>query len=212
MASASSARTALLLLKKRYTEKIMVDLGNPEDTLLATLLSARTRDEQVLKIYPAFRKRFPSWGSLVNADVRQIAQMISTIGLYKNKAKAIHALARKILDEFQGRVPQTMEKLVTLPGVGRKTASCVLAYAFHKPAIAVDTHVFRITHRLGWAKGKNPDQVEQELAKLLPKKDWITINQTMVPFGREICQPGTPKCYLCPIAKQCAFKPKTKKS
>ncbi len=197
-------------LSSRYTRKADMDLGTPEDTLLGVLLSARTTDVQVLKIFPSFRKKFPTWTSLANAKVADIATCLSTIGLYRSKAKAIHGLARKILGEFHGLVPHTMEELVTLPGVGRKTASCVLSYVYHIPAIAVDTHVFRIARRLGWSTKETPEKIERDLAALVPKKLWSTINRTFVQFGRDVCVGGTkPKCWMCPVAQWCAFEPKT---
>ncbi len=197
-------------LMRRYAAKGMVDFGNPEDTLIATLLSARTRDEQVLKVYPGLRKTFPTLKHLARANVKDIAEKISSIGLYRNKAKAIKSLASRIISVYGGKVPSTMDDLLTLPGVGRKTASCVLWYGFGKPAMAVDTHVFRIAHRLGWAKGKTPEKVEQELIDLVPKKLWGELNRTFVQFGRDVCRPGTPQCWRCPVAKWCAFEPKTK--
>lgn len=209
MTQATDASRVVQILSKRYTKKGDMDMGSPEDTLLATLLSARTTDKQVLKVFPAFRKQFPTWKKLANADVASIEKMISTIGLYKSKAKAINGLAKKILSEFHGKVPKTMEELVTLPGVGRKTASCVMSYAFGLPSIAVDTHVFRIVHRLGWSRGKNPEIVEREIKALVPERLWAEVNRTMVQFGRDICVAGKPQCWRCPIAKWCAFKPKT---
>jgi len=185
-------------------------MGNAEDTLIATLLSARTTDIQVLRVYPGLRKAYPTLVSLAKAHESAIASKIASIGLFRNKAKAVKALAKKLLSDFSGNVPRTMEELVSLPGVGRKTASCVLAYAYKIPAIAVDTHVFRITHRLGWAKGKTAEQVEMELRDLVPQKSWININRSMVQFGRDICKPGTPQCYRCPVAKWCTYPNKTK--
>lgn len=197
-------------LAKRYPQKGDMDLGSPEDTILGVMLSARTTDAQVLKVFPSFRKRFPTWASLAKADIAEIGKSISTIGLYRAKAKAINGMAKKILGEFGGTVPRTMEELVTLPGVGRKTASCVLSYCFHIPAIAVDTHVFRIAHRLGWTRGKTPERVEQDLKVLVPKNAWTEINRAFVRFGREICTGGRhPKCWMCPVAKWCAYQPKT---
>lgn len=188
-----------------------MDLGNAEDTLLGVLLSARTRDVQVLKLFPAFRKRFPNFRSLAASNPSEIEKFISTIGLYKSKARALHGLAQRIIKEFDGKVPDTMEALTSLPGVGRKTANCVLSYVYHQPAIAVDTHVFRITHRLGWTKKKTPEQVERELQKLIPKNAWSDINTTMVPFGRDICRPGVPQCWRCPVREWCAYPKKTDK-
>jgi len=199
------------VLKKRYPQKADMDLGNPEDSLLATIFSARTTDAQVLKMFPSFRKKFPDWKSLVRAKESDIAKSINTIGLYRNKAKSVKALAQKIIRDFDGRVPKTMDELVTLPGVGRKTASCVLSECFDVPAIAVDTHVFRIARRLGWSKGKTPEKVEQDIKELLPQKIWGDVNRTMVRFGREICIGGKkPRCWMCPVAEWCKFQPKTK--
>jgi len=207
-----SAEKVISVLGKTYTKKGDMDLGSAKDTLLGVLLSARTTDVQVLKRFPAFRERFPTWESLAEADVDEIGSYIHTIGLYKTKAKAIKGLAHKILTEFGGNVPDTMEELITLPGVGRKTASCVLSYVFHTPAIAVDTHVFRIARRLGWAKGNTPEKVEKELMAAVPQSSWNEINRTFVQFGRDICVGGkTPKCWACPVAKWCAYRPKTPK-
>lgn len=207
--AADTPSKVIKLLRKRYTQKADMDLGSPEDTILGVLMSARTTDAQVLRIFPSFRKKFPNWKSLARADALDIARSISTIGLYRTKAKAIKGMAEKILKDYGGKVPRTMEELLSLPGVGRKTASCVLSYAFGVPTIAVDTHVFRITRRLGWTRGKNPERVEADLKQLVPKKLWSEINRTMVRFGRDVCKGGTPRCWKCPVAKWCAFTPKT---
>jgi endonuclease-3 len=199
-------------LMKRYPQKADMDLGKAPDSLLATIMSARTTDVQVRKIFPAFRKKYPNWKKLAAVSESEIARSINSIGMYRTKARMIKALAQKIIRDFDGKVPDTMEELITLPGVGRKTASCVLAYAFHKPAVAVDTHVFRIAHRLGWVKGNTPEKVEAEIKNSLPEKYWSEVNRTMVRFGREICVGGRkPKCWMCPVAKWCAFRPKTPK-
>lgn len=207
-----NAAKTILILNKYYPQKPDMDLGNPDDSLIATILSARTTDAQVLKMFPAFRKKFPDWNKLAKADVKTIARSISTIGLYRNKAKALKALGQRLLKDFDGKVPNDMKSLVSLPGVGRKTASCVLSYCFGVPSVAVDTHVFRITHRLGWAKAKDPEKVEEEIKKAVPKPLWSDVNRTMVHFGRDICIAGLkPKCWKCPVAKYCAYIPKTPK-
>jgi len=208
--NAQSIVKTLSVLKRRYPQKPDMDMGPPDDTLIATILSARTTDAQVLKMWPSFRKRFPTMRSLAEADAADIANAINTIGMYRTKAKSIKGMAQKVLADFGGKVPKTMEELVTLPGVGRKTASCVLSYAFGIPAIAVDTHVFRVTRRLGWAKGEDPEKVEQELRLIVPKRLWTEVNRTMVRFGRDICIGGVPRCWRCPVAEWCAFTPKTK--
>jgi endonuclease-3 len=202
---------AIRCLQKRYRAPAMVQLGTPEDTLIATLLTARTRDEQVLAVYSSFRKRFPTLQSLANATPAQIARSIASIGLFRNKSRAIHALAKKLLTEFGGIVPNTMEELIQLPGVGRKTASCVLWYGFGIPAVAVDVHVFRIAHRLGWAIGKTPEEVERELRARLPRKYWGEFNRVSVQFGRELCKPQRPHCVICPLREACPFGKQTRK-
>lgn len=207
--SSQTIRRVIAILSNRYAEKGMVDLGNPEDTLIATLLSARTTDAQVVKIYPGFRKRFPSLYDLASASEVKIASAISSIGLYRNKAKAIRGLARRLVDVYDGKVPRTMDELLTLPGVGRKTASCVLWYGFGIPAMAVDTHVFRISRRLGWATGNTPERVEQELMDRVPKALWGDVNRAFVQFGRDVCRPGRPQCWRCPVARLCPYSPKS---
>lgn len=201
---------AIRLLAKRYTAKGMVDFGTPEDTLIATLLSARTRDEQVIKVYSGLRKAFPTLLDFAKATSEDIASHIATVGLYRTKARALQKLAKLLLERHEGQVPNTMEALVALPGVGRKTASCVLGYAFKLPAIAVDTHVFRIAKRLGWAQGNIPEHVEAELKAQVPKSLWREVNRVFVPFGRDICRPGVPQCWRCPLAAICDYTTKTK--
>lgn len=196
-------------LAKIYTTKAMVDFGTAEDTLIATLMSARTRDEQVLLAYPRLRAKFPTLSDLASAPVVSIEKTIGTIGLFRAKARAIKGLAQILLEKYHGHVPQTMEELIKLPGVGRKTASCVLWYAFGIPAIAVDTHVFRLAHRLGWAKKATPEKVEKELALVVPRELWGEMNRVFVQFGRTICLPGKPKCWKCPVRELCPYKHKT---
>ncbi|MBP7134396.1 endonuclease III [Patescibacteria group bacterium] len=203
------ASRCLTRLAKQFTGKAMVDFGTPEDTLIATLLSARTRDEQVLRAYPGLRATFPTLQDLAEASPKEIAVPIKTIGLYQNKARAIQGLARLLLEKYNGVVPQTMEELIELPGVGRKTASCVLSYAFRIPAIAVDTHVLRIAHRLTWARGRTPEKIEEELKVLFPKRVWNEVNRVGVAFGRTICLPGKPRCWQCPLRDLCPYQPKT---
>ena len=206
-----SAINIVQTLGKRYTAKADMDLGNPKDTLLGVLLTARTTDKQVLKIFPAFKKRFPTFASLASSTPSEIGRYISSIGLYRSKAKAIHGLANIIINKHKGKVPGTMEELIELPGVGRKTANCVLSHVFGEDTVCVDTHVFRIAHRLGWSKGKTPERVEKDLQKIVPKKLWREINRAFVQFGRDVCKPGTPQCWRCPVAKWCGYAPKTKK-
>ena len=186
-----------------------MDLGNPKDTLLGVLMSARTMDKQVLKVFPAFKKRFPTFQSLADSSPQEIGTYISTIGLYKTKARAIHGLARIVLEKFGGKVPGTFDDLITLPGVGRKTANCVLSHVFEQDTVCVDTHVQRIANRLGWSKGKSPERVERDLMRVVPQKLWREINRTFVQFGRDVCKAPTPQCWRCPVREMCPYQPKT---
>lgn len=195
-------------LRERYPAKGALDLGSTFQFLVAVVLSARTRDEQVLKALPELYRNFPTPRKLADADEPEIAKTIKTIGFYRAKAKFIKKLAQEICDRFDGEVPETMEGLTTLPGVGRKTASVILAARFGVPAIAVDTHVFRIVQRLGWVKGSSVLEVEKKLLDVVPETDKTTVNTVMVPFGREICIPGTPRCWACPVADLCAYSRK----
>ncbi len=205
------ARKVIETLKQEFPGKGAVELDRPEDVLLATVLSARTRDEQVLKVYPKLRRRFPTLRSLAAARESAIAEELKEIGLYRAKAKAMKGIASVLLERHGGKVPKTRDALVALPGVGRKTANCVLCYAFKVPAIAVDTHVHRIANRLGWLKTKRPEDTEQALMRLVPKDLWLHVNRVFVQFGRSVCVPGRPRCYLCPVRHYCAFPHKTPK-
>lgn len=196
-------------LAKMYTAKADMDLGNPKDTLLGVLMTAQTTDKQVLKIFPAFKKRFPTFKSLVASSAEEIGTFIASINLYRGKARAIHGLSRMIMEEHGGRVPGTLQELIALPGVGRKTANCVLSHVFEQDTVCVDTHVLRIANRLGWTKGKTPERVEQDLMKLVPKSSWREINRVFVQFGRDICKAPTPQCWRCPVREMCLYTPKT---
>lgn len=202
-------RTVIGILKRKFPGKGAVELGRPEDVILATVLSARTRDEQVLKVYPKLRKRFPTLAALKKAPVSRIASAINEIGLYRAKAKSVKGIATALIDTYDGKVPSTMEELMALPGVGRKTANCVLCYAFKKPAIAVDTHVHRVTNRLGWVRANDPLKTELALTRLIPKDLWLHVNRVFVQFGRTVCIPGRPRCWKCPVFRLCRFPRKT---
>ncbi len=204
----SSAKPILAELKKMYKGGGATDLDDPYFTLVATMLSARSRDEQVLKLLPNFRKLFPNVQSLARASEVEVKATLTGIGMWRQKAKNLRLAAQRIQKEFHGKIPQTMDELVTLPGVGRKTASIVLNSSFNIPAIAVDTHVHRVTNRLGWVKTKTPEQTEQALRKAVPPELWRDLNRTMVKFGRYICIPGKPRCWACPIKDLCAFQKK----
>lgn len=190
-----------------YPNDGALHVGTPYHRIVMVALSARTKDEQILKLAPMFFAVFPTVQLLAVASIPQIAARIDTIGMYKQKARNLSRMARMIVEEFGGEVPSTMENLVLLPGVGRKTASVLLATTFDTPAIAVDTHVFRVVNRLGWVKTRTVEATERALRNLVPKSLHHIVNRVFVPFGRTICV-ATPRCWTCPLVKECAFAKK----
>lgn len=187
------------------------ETGGPFSILIGTILSARTRDENTTKIVKILFSKYKNAKQLANAKLRDVEKVIKPIGFYHVKAKRIIEVAKIIDSQYKGRVPDNLEELVDLPGVGRKTANCVLVYAFEKPAIPVDIHVHRISNRLGLVKTKTPEETEMELMKKIPQKYWLDINDTFVMYGQNICKPISPMCSVCKIRKDCSYY-KSKKS
>jgi endonuclease III len=182
-----------------------VETGGPFSILIGTILSARTKDESTTKVCKVLFSKHKNAKSLANAKVKDIEKIIKSIGFYHVKSKRIIEVAKIIDSKYKGIVPDDLETLVKLPGVGRKTANCVLVYAFEKPAIPVDIHVHRISNRLGLVETKNPEDTEQELMKKIPKKFWIDINDTFVMYGQNICKPISPMCDVCKIKRNCKY-------
>lgn len=187
------------------------ETGGPFSILIGTILSARTRDENTTKIVKILFSKYKNAKQLANAKLRDVEKIIKPIGFYHVKAKRIIEVAKIIDSQYKGKVPDNLEELVDLPGVGRKTANCVLVYAFEKPAIPVDIHVHRISNRLGLVKTKTPEETEMELMKKIPQKYWLDINDTFVMYGQNICKPVSPMCSVCKIRKDCNYY-KSKKS
>jgi endonuclease-3 len=171
--------------------------------LIGTILSARTKDETTAKAVKRLFSKYKTPKELANAKLKDVEKIIKSIGFYHVKSKRIIEVAKIIDSQFKGMVPDDLETLVKLPGVGRKTANCVLVYAFEKPAIPVDIHVHRISNRLGLVETKIPEDTEQELMKKIPKKYWIDINDTFVMYGQNICKPISPMCDVCKIKRNC---------
>ncbi|MCR4313824.1 MAG: endonuclease III [Candidatus Uhrbacteria bacterium] len=207
MVNLSQILSVLKTLKRRWPNPGAMEMGNPYQNLVGVMLSARTRDEQVLKLMPRFFSSFPTVEKLARATTKQIEQKINTIGMYRQKAKNLKSMAYDVVEKFGGEIPSTMDELVSLAGVGRKTASVVLVASFDTPAIAVDTHVHRVTNRLGWVKTKTPEKTEEVLISLVPDKIKKTVNQVFVKHGRYICI-SKPRCWACPVRDYCAFKNK----
>ncbi len=184
---------------------------DPFKVLIKTVLSQRSRDENTdIASEKLFNSGYDNPQALANAKEEELYELIKPAGLYRQKAKKIIQIAKTIVEKHGGKVPDTLEELTSLPGVGRKTANIVLYVAFSKPAIAVDTHVHRISNRLGWVKTKKPEETEKELMKILAKNLWGPINGSMVEFGRRICRPISPKCEECPLKNLCPSRSQKK--
>lgn len=175
----------------------------PFFALISTVMSHRTRDDVT---YPAARKLFEKFSTpeeMVEASVEEIEALIKGVGFYRVKAGRIKEISRILLEKYNGKVPEDLESLLGLPGVGRKTANCVLAYAFFKDALAVDTHVHRISNRLGLVQTKNTEETEIELKKIFPQRYWKYANHLFVKLGQNICRPISPKCEICVLNDMC---------
>jgi endonuclease-3 len=177
----------------------------PFSILIGTILSARTKDEATTKAVKELFSKYKNPKELAAAKIKDIEKIIKSIGFFHVKSKRIIEVAQIIHTKYKDKVPEDLDTLIQLPGVGRKTANCVLVYAFEKPAIPVDIHVHRISNRLGLVDTKNPEETEQELMKKIPKKYWIDINDTFVMYGQNICKPISPMCNVCKIKNNCKF-------
>ena len=199
------------LLEKTHPQTMLEKLTNftPFQLLVATLLSARTKDSTVIPIVQRLFKKYPEPKDFLKISIKELEKDFYVIGFYRVKSRNVKKLAEILMEKFQGKVPQTLEELTSLPGVGRKTANCMLNYVFHKPAIAVDTHVHRISNRLGWIQTKTPEQSEGALEKIIPKDEWVNVNKLLVGHGQTICTPVNPKCEECLISKYCKYGIKT---
>jgi endonuclease-3 len=183
---------------------------SPWELLVATILSAQCTDVRVNMVTPELFRRFPTPQEMAKATLPQLEALIRTTGFYHNKAKSIQGAARKIVADFNGQVPQTLAELITIPGAARKTANVVLGVAYGKAeGVVVDTHVFRIAHRLGLAKGETPQKVEQELIQILPQSRWIDFSHQIIHHGRAVCEARKPKCDRCNLEQLCNAKDKT---
>ena len=179
--------------------------GDPFRVLIATILSHRTKDPVTALASSRLFAKYPRPTQLAKADTRTIARLIKPVGFYNTKAKTVKRVTRIILEKYKGRVPDQMDELLALPSVGRKTANCVLVYGFQRPAIPVDTHVHRIFNRLGVVKTKTPEETEEELTRIVDRKDWLPLNEVFVKFGQLVCKPIGPKCSVCPLNDRCQW-------
>lgn len=205
---ADAKKIVELLLKKYPHPQIALNFSNPLELLIATILSAQCTDVKVNKVTSELFKKYKTPEDYAGADIRKFEQEVSGITYYKNKARMIIECCRKIIKEFHGKVPQTMEELIALSGVGRKTANVILGSAFGKQAIPVDTHVLRVGNRLGLAHSNNPEKVEQELMEQVAQDKWTTFSLALILHGRETCIAIKPKCGECVLYKECKWEEK----
>jgi endonuclease-3 len=179
--------------------------GDPFKILIGTILSARTRDEITTKVIKSLFTEFKNPNELSEANLKDLKKAIQKIGFYNVKAARIKEVSQIIVEKYNGKVPAKLDDLLTLPGVGRKTANCVLVYGFKKPAIPVDVHVHRIANRIGIVNTKMPEETEIVLRKSIERKYWTRVNETFVTFGQNICLPRNPKCNVCHLTKLCKY-------
>lgn len=193
------------ILKQLYPHsRTALEFHTPLEILVATILSAQCTDKKVNEVTSKLFQRYKKAEDFAKADQKELEQEIRPTGFYRNKAKNIQAAARKIMEDFSGKVPSTMDELVSLPGVARKTANIVLSSAFNRAeGIAVDTHVKRLAGRLGLSKERNPVKIEKDLISLVPKKEWLHFNYMLVNHGRKICQAKKPLCEECQLSHLC---------
>jgi endonuclease-3 len=199
-----TAVKVLDILEKEYPDaKGTLDFKTSLQLLIATILAAQCTDERVNLVTKDLFKKYRTAQDYARADQAKLEEEIRSTGFYRNKAKSIIKCCQKIMSQFQGQVPQTLEELTSLPGVGRKTANIILGNAFGKQAIGVDTHVKRVSNRLGWAKASDPDKIEFELMKVIPQDRWTQACHRLVFHGRRVCVAPKPKCSTCPVTKYC---------
>ena len=193
-------------LQTPVVELIELQTNDPFKVLITTILSARTKDQTTKEVAQRLFLTVTNQKDLEKISLEELQQLIYPIGFYKNKAKQLKQLPLVLKKEFNNKLPQTIEELIKLPGVGRKTANLVVAVAFKKPAICVDTHVHRITNRWGYLSTKTPFETEMKLREILPKKYWLDINWMLVSFGQAHCTPRNPQCQSCPVKQFCKRK------
>jgi endonuclease-3 len=180
-----------------------LDYGSPLQLLIATILSAQCTDERVNKVTPALFRRYADAVAFAAADRAELERLIQSTGFFRNKARSIIACCRAIVDRHGGAVPGTMEELHALPGVGRKTANVVLGNAFGVPGMVVDTHVTRLSRRLGLTRETAAEKIERDLMRLVPPRDWVALGHRMIAHGRQVCQARRPRCADCALARFC---------
>lgn len=197
------------ILDKQFpNSRLILNYRNAFELLVVTILAAQAPDERVNQISPVLFQKYPNPIAMAEANDEEMDKIIQAISFYRQKGRHIRAMSKKIVQDFQGKVPKTVEELVQLDGVGRKTANIVLANGFGIPAIPVDTHVARVSQRLGLSKFPNPEKIESDLAQIFPRERWIRVTHLLGFLGRYICQAKKPKCGECPVFDWCSYPSK----
>jgi len=198
------ARAIYRILTRTYPEiRCELNFKNPLELMVAVILSAQCTDKRINQITPALFKKYKSARDYAKAPLAEIEEYIFSAGFYHAKARHLKAMGIKLVEDFGGVVPSTIEELTSLPGVGRKTANVVLGHAFDIPGITVDTHFGRLSRRFEWTSSQDPVKVEHEVGELIPQKEWTNLSQRMIWHGRRICHSRKPACGACPLAKIC---------
>jgi endonuclease-3 len=205
-------KTVLEILSQEYGGTgTALSFATPFQLLISTMLAAQSTDVQVNKITGQLYRDYPEAHSFLRMTLPELEEKIQSIGLFRNKARNILATCRVLVDEYDGEVPTTREKLMQLPGVGRKTANVVLSVGFQHDAIAVDTHVFRVSNRIGLADAPNVEKTEEQLMKNIPRQNWSDAHHWLIWHGRSICRAQNPKCEICPVSDFCEYYKKLRK-
>jgi endonuclease-3 len=200
----SNAAAILRILKKTYPDAhCELDFTNPLELMVATILSAQCTDRRVNNVTPALFKKYPTAAAYAAADRSELETMIESTGFFRNKTNSIIGMAQKVCDDFGGELPNNLDDLVKLPGVGRKTANVVLGNAFDVPGLTVDTHFGRLVRRFGWTANTDPVKVERDIMEIFKPKDWTMLSHVLVWHGRRRCHARKPACGACPISKLC---------
>ena len=208
VARARVARILSALKRALPSARVELACDSPLELLIATILSAQCTDQRVNQVTPALFKKYRRAEDYAEADLAELRAIIRSTGFFKSKARNIMACGRMLTERFGGKVPDTMEALVTLPGVGRKTANVVLGHCFGQPAVVVDTHVKRVTNRLGLVASEDPERIELALQRLLPRTQWTSGSQRLLLHGRYVCKARKPECAQCVLYQECTWQGK----
>jgi endonuclease III len=202
------ARILLALHRAMANAKVELDHRNPLQLLIATILSAQCTDRRVNQVTPTLFRRYTEAADYAKADPSELETIIMPTGFYKSKTRSLIGTGKMLLERFGGKVPKTMDELVQLPGVGRKTANVLLGNCFDQPAVVVDTHVKRVAHRLGLTVSEDPELIEQDLQRVIPLQQWTSGSELLLLHGRYVCVAKRPKCEQCPIYAECPWEGK----